>query len=136
MNHVSYSPISMTDLTCQLLQEISRAVRSGFLGALFPHVVRNVPHELHGGSALRRVHRLRGCKGGQSHQPIARHFVDEYRVRKEVVDRTGTVPPPPSHTFKSAGRDIQMQIRRRDEIIFNENTGAAPETPGCWACPT
>jgi len=126
MNHVSYSPISKADLACQLLQEISRAVRSGFFGALSSHVVRNAPHELHGGSALLRVHRLRGCKGGQSHQPIARHFVDEYRVRKEGVDRTSTLPPP--HTFKSAGRDIQLQTRAKGGDHFPTKI-QCPRTP-------
>ena len=77
---------------------MSHAFRPGFYRELFSHFVRNAPHEFHGDSGLSPAHRPRSYKGGLLHQLVARHPVDEYRVRKEAVDRTGTVPP--THTFK------------------------------------
>jgi hypothetical protein len=96
-------------LACQLLQAASTAIRPGFLGELFSHFVRDAPHELHGSGALLPVHRLCNREDGVLHQLIACHPVDEYRVGKEGVDRTSTIPPP--HTFNSAGCDTQLQTR-------------------------
>ena len=95
---LSCSRISKADLACQLLQSMSHDVRSGCFGELSSRFVRNTPHELHGGNALSPVHRLCGSKSGLLYQLIARHPVDEYRVRKELVGRTETVPP--THIFK------------------------------------